>query len=143
MSARRLPVLVAATAMVLGGVLVACGSGERGAPEPVLSAAGAQGKVVAQAQGCFSCHTTDGGRGTGPTWLDLAGSERTLEGGEVVVADDAYLERAILDPRAQVAEGYANIMPVYKTQMSDEELAQVIAYLRDLSSLTRAEPEGR
>jgi cytochrome c oxidase subunit 2 len=143
MTARpRLPLLVAAAALAAGGLLGACGGGDDGTPEPPLSAAGERGKAVAQSNGCFSCHTTDGARSTGPTWLDLAGSERELEGGETVVADDAYLASAIVDPRAQVVEGYANIMPVYERQLSDDELADVIAYLRDLSSITRPAADG-
>lgn len=129
--------LVAAAALAGGALLAACGDDGGEVAEPTLSAAGERGKVAAQDLGCFSCHTTNGERGTGPTWLGLAGSERPLEGGDTVVADDDYLERAILDPRSEVVEGYANIMPVYERQVSDEELADLLAYLRDL-----AEPAG-
>jgi cytochrome c oxidase subunit 2 len=120
--------------MVLGGgLLMACGDdGGSSAPPVELSAAGERGATVASEQGCTSCHSTDGSGGTGPTWKDLAGSEVELSSG-TVVADDDYLRRAILDPRSEVVQGYANIMPVYEGQMSDEELDDLIAYLRDLS----------
>ena len=142
---RRRFALLAAVVLSLGGgaLLASCGDdgGSDGA-SVVLSAAGERGKVVAQAQGCISCHTVDGAKSTGPTWKDLAGSERMLEGGETVVADDAYLRTAIVAPRGQVLEGYPNIMPVYDGEVSEAELADLIAYLRDLSSLTAAASPG-
>ena len=60
---------------------------------------------------CAGCHSLDGSERTGPTFKGLAGSTVTLEGGKEVKADAAYLERAILEPDADVAEGYdAGIM---------------------------------
>jgi cytochrome c oxidase subunit 2 len=128
------PAVVLGLSLVLSaGVLAGCGDDGGSTAEPVaLSAAGERGARVASEQGCTSCHSTDGSRGTGPTWKDLAGSEVELDGG-TVIADDDYLRRAIVDPRSEVVRGYANIMPVYEGQMSDEELDDLIAYLRDLS----------
>jgi cytochrome c oxidase subunit 2 len=141
---RRLgPALVVAVSVVASaGWLAACGSdGESSAPPVELSEAGERGAQIVEDQGCTSCHTTDGSRGTGPTWKDLAGSEVELTDG-TVVADDEYLRAAIVDPRSQVVKGFANIMPVYEGQMSDDELDDVIAYLRDLSSFTNGSAPG-
>lgn len=118
--------------MCLGMVVSACGS-DGGGPEVQLSAAGEQGKTVAREQGCISCHTADGGKSTGPTWKGLAGSTVTLDDGTEVVADDAYLREAILQSRGQVVEGYANVMPVYEGELSDDELDALIAYIEELS----------
>lgn len=61
--------------------------------------------------GCTSCHTTDGVRGAGPTWLGLYGREEILDNGQTVIADDAYIRESILDPNAQIVESFfANIM---------------------------------
>ena len=35
----------------------------------------------------------------GPTWLDLYRRRETLESGEAVVADEAYLTESMMDPR--------------------------------------------
>ena len=133
--ARRSVVAVGvAASLAVGALLSACGGDSGGgAAEVTLSAAGERGKVVAKEQGCISCHTVDGTKGTGPTWQGLAGSEVELEDGTTVTADEAYLRTAILQSRGQVVKGYANIMPVYDGEMTDAEVADVIAYLHDLS----------
>jgi cytochrome c2 len=56
---------------------------------------------------CASCHSLDGSEGTGPTFKGLAGSTVTLDGGKRVKATREYLRRAIVDPDAEVAEGYS------------------------------------
>jgi cytochrome c oxidase subunit 2 len=126
----------------LGALLSACGDdGSDGSSSPPveLSAAGERGLTVAKEQGCIACHTADGGKSTGPSWEGLAGSEVTLDDGTTVIADDAYLTEAILQSRGQVVEGYANVMPVYDGEISDAELADLLAYLHDLSPGSTAE----
>ena len=126
-----------ATTLLLG----ACGGG---GSEPPLSAAGERGKEVAgsQGQGCLGCHTTTGGRSTGPTWKDLAGSQVELSTGRTVTADDAYLRRSILHAREQVVKGYPNIMPVYAGQLDEREVDDLIAYLHDLSDQDGSSASG-
>jgi mono/diheme cytochrome c family protein len=80
---------------------------------------------------CIACHTTDGSVGVGPTWQGLYGKTETLEGGETVVVDDAYLHESIVDPGAKIVAGYPNVMPPY-AHLSDEEIADLIAYIKSL-----------
>lgn len=49
------------------------------------------------------------------------------------MADEAYLRRSIIAPRAEVKAGWANIMPVYEGEITDAELDDLIAYLQDLA----------
>ena len=128
---RWLLALAVASSLGAGALLSACGSDA--APEVPLSAAGERGQTVAREQGCIACHTPNGDKSTGPTWKDLAGSAVTLADGSEVEADDAYLRRAILQSRADVVKGYANVMPVYDGELSDDELDALLAYLHDLS----------
>ena len=130
---RRLLALLVAGSLAGGALLAGCGGGDGGGTEVTLSAAGERGRQVADDNGCFACHTTDGSKGTGPTWEGLYGSEVELKGGETVTADDAYLTNAILRARDETVEGYANIMPVYEGKLTDEEVADLLAYLRDLA----------
>jgi cytochrome c oxidase subunit 2 len=65
--------------------------------------------------------------------LGLFGSERQLEDGSTVVADEVYLRTAILDPAEQIVVGYPNVMPAAYTFLSDEELAALIEYIKSLS----------
>ncbi len=93
------------------------------------------GFQTSQEYGCLGCHSSDGTKMYGPTFKNLFGSERTvvLENGETttVVADEAYLKRAILEPDVELIEGFRKgAMPSYKSRMSDEEVEQVIEYIK-------------
>ena len=90
------------------------------------------GREVAENKGCVSCHTPDGSNSTGPTWSGLAGSKVTLDDGRSVTADDAYLRKAILDPRSETVDGFANIMPTVTT-LTDADVEHLLAYLHDLA----------
>lgn len=93
------------------------------------------GRELADSEGCMACHTADGSRSIGPTWLNLYGSEVTLDDGSTVTADADYIRRSITDPRAQITEGYPPAMPAY--DFDDDVLDALVAYIR---SLTDDEP---
>ena len=90
------------------------------------------GANVAEESGCLSCHSVDGSTLVGPSWLGLFGTTRQLEDGSTVVADEQYLRKSILEPQAQVASDYPNIMPAAYSFLSDEELDAVVEYIRSL-----------
>ncbi len=73
---------------------------------------------MAAEQGCLKCHTVDGTRHIGPTWLDLYGRAEKLATGKTVVADEAYLTRSMMDPGAEIVAGYQNVMPTYQGKLS-------------------------
>jgi cytochrome c oxidase subunit 2 len=134
--ARAAAVLAALVALPAGSLLAACGDdggSDDAAPAVTLSPAGERGRAVAESNGCRACHSVDGARSMGPTWQGLAGSEVELEGGETVVADAAYLEQAIRDPRSQVRAGFDNLMPDAYGDLTDDEVADLVAYLTDLT----------
>lgn len=133
MARRSLLAVVVVASLGLGALLAACGGDSGGGAEPKLSAAGERGKVVAKEQGCISCHTADGAKNIGPTWKDLAGSKVKLDDGTTVTADDDYLRQSILQPKAKIVKGYPTSMPIYDGELTDAQLADLIAYLHDLS----------
>jgi cytochrome c oxidase subunit 2 len=94
-----------------------------------LVAAGAR---VAAERGCLRCHTVDGTPHLAPSFAGLYGREVPLEGGDTLVADDAYLTESMMDPRARVHRGYAPIMPSYLGQLSATEAAALVLYIRSL-----------
>lgn len=83
--------------------------------------------------GCLACHSTDGRPMVGPTFKALFGQSRTVDAGgqtRTVVADEAYLRRAILDPMSEVVKGYPPTMP--PSAVSEADLKDYIAYLKTL-----------
>lgn len=105
-------------------------------PEPIVvdQAAAARGEILAGEQGCLQCHTTDGTPASGPTWKGLAGSVRPLDNGQQVVADDLYLFNSIVDPNAQVVEGYDPLMPTfYADQLDEQQITDLVEYIKSLA----------
>jgi cytochrome c oxidase subunit 2 len=92
-----------------------------------------RGGQLAEERGCLSCHSVDGSEQVGPTWLDLFGSERQLEDGTTVVADEEYIRTSTLEPQSQLVAGYPNVMPAAYSSLSEEELQSLVEYMRSLS----------
>ena len=86
----------------------------------------AQGRQIAEDQGCLGCHSLDGSPSVGPTWKGLFGKTETLVDGSTVQVDEDYLKQSIVDPNVSVVEGYSPIMPAY--ELSEEELKALIDF---------------
>ncbi len=95
----------------------------------------ARGEELWTSTGCAGCHSLDGSAGVGPTMKGLAGSKVTLDDGSTVTADDAYLERAIVDPDAQVSEGHkpgimSGAVASQKFDTRPEDVAALVAFIK-------------
>jgi len=115
-----------------------------GAPGESMEQSGAK---VFQANGCPTCHLADG-TGIGPSLLGLYGNPVKLTTGETVTADDAYIRESIVLPKAKVVLGYTPIMPTFQGRMTEEQISNVIAYIRALGkaqapSKAAAKEEGK
>ena len=53
--------------------------------------------------------------------------------GSSVVVDDNYIRESILNPQAKIAAGFQPIMPTFQGLVSEEQLLQLIAYVKSLS----------
>jgi cytochrome c oxidase subunit 2 len=82
--------------------------------------------------GCSGCHE---GRSVvrAPPLQGVFGKPVPLNDGEVVLADEAYLRDSILFPAKQIVGGYTNDMPSFVGKISEEELLEVVAYLKTLA----------
>ena len=78
---------------------------------------------------CITCH----GTGRGPYLAGIYNHPVKLNDGTTVIADDAYLRESILYPSAQIVEGYSPIMPTFKGQITEEQVLQLIAYIKSLT----------
>lgn len=99
-----------------------------------LDAAAERGRVVAQRAGCTGCHTgLDSDASIGPTWKGKWGTEVPLDDGTQVPFDETFVRNAVRDPDLQRRKGNWLHMPAYgTTQVSDADLADLVAYLRAL-----------
>ena len=83
--------------------------------------------------GCASCHA--GGKDQRGAVLEgLFGSQVKLTSGQTVTADEEYIRNSILNPSGQIVEGYQPIMPTFKGQVTEEQLVQLVAYVKSLST---------
>lgn len=93
------------------------------------------GQELYKARGCATCHSVDGAGGmTGPTWKDLYGSMVPCTSGGSFLADDAYITESIEYPAAKIVQGFQNVMPSFKGQLKDYEIAGLIAYMKSIST---------
>jgi cytochrome c oxidase subunit 2 len=94
------------------------------------------GRTLYQRLDCGTCHTADG-TGRGPALNDLLGRRIVLEGGRTIVADEDYVRESVLNPRAKMVAGYPPLMPTYEGQVTEEQLLQLLAYIKTLRTPER------
>jgi cytochrome c oxidase subunit 2 len=99
-----------------------------GATQQTLSEAGQQ---LFSDLACNTCHRSDL-KGRGPVLEGVFGSAVTLQSGEKVVADEAYIRESILNPAAKITAGYQPIMPTFQGQVSEEQLLALVEYVKSL-----------
>src|ERR1019366_10373859 len=81
---------------------------------------------------CITCHSQQA-----PTMANLFGSRvRVYEDGvlKTVTADENYLRESIVDPNRKIVEGYKPIMPNYGPILSEEQINELIAYIKTLGN---------
>jgi mono/diheme cytochrome c family protein len=75
-----------------------------------------------RAPGCITCH---------PTVANQQGIGPSMAGIGTQTKDELRMD--IVDPAAELTEGYSNLMyPNYGEDLTDEEIDQIIAYLQTL-----------
>lgn len=82
------------------------------------------GKALFTNYGCTGCHSLDGTKLTGPPLNGIA----TRHAADL----DSYLKTSILEPAAVIAEGYEPSMPSFAGVIPEQDIAHLVAYLREL-----------
>ncbi|MBM3493366.1 MAG: cytochrome c oxidase subunit II [Armatimonadetes bacterium] len=96
------------------------------------------GRKLFDQMACGSCHGNTARTGAVPpeqrggSLNGLYGSMVRLKGGRQVKADEAYLRESILRPNEKIVDGYWPIMPSYEGQLTEEQVIQLIAYMKTL-----------
>jgi cytochrome c oxidase subunit 2 len=81
--------------------------------------------------GCANCH----GSGSGiraPNLVGVFGQSVPLSDGTRVIADETYIRESIFFPKAKVVAGYDPIMPTFEGRITEEEVLQLVAFIRSL-----------
>ncbi len=92
------------------------------------------GKLTFSPKGkaCTQCHSIDGTKILGPSLKGLFGREVELQDGTKLTADENYFRESVMNPKAKIVAGYPPVMPSFEGQLSEEEIAGLIAYIKSL-----------
>jgi cytochrome c oxidase subunit 2 len=110
---------------------LAGGTGAEGSPAQI-------GEKLFSDLACITCHRDDA-LARGPVMNGLFGRTVQLQDGSTVVADENYIRESILNPQAKIVAGFQPLMPTFQGVVSEEQILQLIAYIR---SLAGAQPGG-
>src|SRR6185295_30978 len=107
----------------------------------------ASGAELFQSLACVTCHRAgnvgDGGRiARGPALEGLYNNQVKLADGRTLIADDTYIRESILTPTAKLVAGWEPVMPTFQGQVSEEQLTELIAYIRSLGPAGSAPAGG-
>jgi cytochrome c oxidase subunit II len=80
---------------------------------------------------CNTCHQ-EGPQARGPALAGLFGKTIELQGGGTTIVDESYVRESIVNPQAKIVAGYQPIMPTFQGLVTEEQLLQLIAYVRSL-----------
>jgi cytochrome c oxidase subunit II len=84
---------------------------------------------------CNTCHL-DNAQGRGPVLKGIYGKQALLTTGQTVAVDDAYIRESVLNPQAKIVAGFQPMMPTFQGLVTEEQLLQLIAYVKSLSGTT-------
>lgn len=101
-----------------------------GAPRNTLAQSG---EKLFRELGCSGCHVNSSAV-RAPPLSGLYGKLVPLSDGTFVRADVKYIRDSILLPRSQIAAGYQSVMPTFQGHISEEELLQLIAYIKSIAN---------
>ena len=88
---------------------------------------------------CNTCHYPDSSA-RAPILYGLFGTDEEMADGSRVLVDENYLRESILNPTARIVAGYQALMPTYQGQVGEEELIQLIAYIKGLEPAGGSSP---
>ncbi len=90
-----------------------------------------RGRRLFDQLGCVACHLPDR-QGIGPVLTGVFGTQVRLQDGRTTLADESYVRESILQPQAKITAGFQTLMPSFQGRLNEEELMQLIAYIKSL-----------
>lgn len=104
----------------------------------------AKGEQLFRQHGCSGCHGANSNV-RAPYLEGLYGNQRPIQipqdgvpldriQAKVITADNRYIHDSIVLPQNEVAAGFKPIMPSFKGKLSEEEIVQIIEYIKTLKT---------
>ncbi|WP_198117123.1 cytochrome c oxidase subunit II [Massilia rhizosphaerae] len=108
---------------------------QAGPHQPGMAARGYQ---LYRRYGCSGCHDP-GSSVHAPDLTGLLGRRVHLADGRALTADEPYIRDSILQPAKDVVAGYTPIMPSFAGQIGEEDILDIIEYIRESAHDERTE----
>ncbi len=86
--------------------------------------------------GCVTCHVADG-TGPGPSLVGLYGKPEKLRDGSTKLLDETLIRQTIVNPNSILLPNYPPIMPSFQGRVNEEQVLQLIAYVKSLGAEER------
>jgi cytochrome c oxidase subunit 2 len=99
------------------------------------------GAKLFQDLACSTCHLQSG-QTRGPVLKGAYGRQVLLQNGQTTTMDDAYIRESILAPQAKVVAGFQPIMPTFQGLVTEEQVLQLVEYVKSLSDAAAAAKPG-
>jgi len=90
------------------------------------------GAKLFKSRACVTCHTTDGSKGTGPSFKGIFGKLAGVAAAPNQVVDENYIRESILNPQAKIVAGFDPVMPTYQGILKDRQIDAMVAYIKSL-----------
>jgi cytochrome c oxidase subunit 2 len=94
------------------------------------------GYLLLRNTGCIACHSIDGAKLVGPSFLGLFGKEKKVMSGgteKTVTADETYILNSIYDPDSEIVSGFnKGLMKSYKDLLTEDQIKIITDYLKTL-----------
>jgi cytochrome c oxidase subunit II len=86
--------------------------------------------------GCDDCHAPES-NGRAPSLVGVYGKPQKFASGETRVVDESLIQQAILTPNSIHLPNYQPVMPTYQGQIDQDQMLELIAYVKSLGSEER------
>ncbi len=86
--------------------------------------------------GCDNCHASES-NARAPSLVGVYGRPQKFATGETRVVDESLIQQAILTPNSVRLPNYQPLMPTYQGQIDQEQMLELIAYIKSLGSEER------
>lgn len=99
------------------------------------------GELLYNQRGCSQCHSLDGSKRVGPSFVETYGVVHEFNGGVTKLGDENYIQESIVNPQALVRTGFPPSMPTFKGQLRPIELRGLVAFIKAQNPKFKAEAE--